>query len=144
MIFDRTRFSSADYDCGCVSNLPAPSCKQHICSEHSSPPAARLFLASVAFFLIYVHCWMVPSVNSTFAPRRIVQLRPPGRWRASSTVQSKPALRISYGATSPAIPAPRITTVVPRPTFGGISKGVVTTSGLASRSIDRTAGNAAP
>ena len=57
----------------------------------------------------------MPSVKSTSVPLRMLQLRPPGRWRASRIVQDQPALPSSYAATRPAMPPPRITTRVPRP-----------------------------
>ena len=50
-----------------------------------------------------------------FVPLRMLQLRPPGRWRASRIVHDQPALPSSYAATSPAMPPPRMTTRVPRP-----------------------------
>src|SRR5206468_28817 len=52
-------------------------------------------------------------------PAPDVQLRPPGRSRASSTVQSKPALRNSRAETSPAIPAPRMAIFSPLPDSRG-------------------------
>ena len=39
--------------------------------------------------------WVLPSVKAMVSPPRTVQLRPPGRERASRTVQSKPRARIS-------------------------------------------------
>ncbi len=53
----------------------------------------------------------VPAGSSvTVSPPRRVRLRPPTRSRASTTVQSYPALPSSYAHASPATPAPSTST----------------------------------
>src|SRR3954470_16373231 len=73
----------------------------------------------------------------------MLQLRPPGLWRASRRMQSKPALRNSHAATNPAIPAPRITTFFRLPTSGGKWNDVDDPQVSASKPIARIRTNSA-
>ena len=63
----------------------------------------------------------------------MLQLRPPGRWRASRIVHDHPALPSSYAATRPAMPPPRITTRVPLPSTSRSGPVSLTAWGMAKQ-----------
>ena len=87
---------------------PAPS--QYASSTAGLRVISRPYRVISAHVCGCTQCTQVPPSSRSWPSLRSVQVRPPTRSRASSTITSSPARPSSRAATSPANPAPMTTT----------------------------------
>src|SRR5882724_11468981 len=91
----------------------------------------------------HVQFCLVPSTNSTTVPLRPLQLRPPGRSRASSRVTSNPNFLASYAVDRPPMPPPMTTSDTPLPLPAAAAIGCATVAFIGINPRDCMVTNAA-